>query len=347
VIFAALAVAARSAGGIFAWHVTDPHIDPFYTAGAPTSNCYCRAHKKCPARPSSASCQAGGSGGAGIFGDAEADCETPQNLLTSSLAYASEMKPAVPIVLFTGDFCAYMLETPCNNSAQGVTPGSSRYGLLECITDAYNSVKAAFPNALVLPSLGNHDTVVLEYAPGKSAAAFASSEAMNWLYAPVADLWAQPQSIGCSNNPKRKDLFSCAEANRTLLLGGYYATRLSLGTMHVTVLSLNTNYWSLDSNPALADTKGEAYLLGQGMFDWAESQLAQAAVRGDKAIILGHIPPVSCASKDACHAFFFRFCSRNLITPSLPHSLTPSLLGNVGPLCSTKVCGWQASTSAG
>lgn len=225
-----------------------------------------------------------------MFGNAEADCESPQSLFASSLTHAKNVKPGVPIVLFTGDFCAYMLETPCNNSAPILDPGSSRFQIVDCITKSYADVKTAFPKALVLPSFGNHDTVVLEYAPGKSAAAFAGSETMKWLYGPMADLWARFDAIGCSNDRPNQP-FSCSEAHATLLLGGYYASRLSFGALNVTVLSLNTNYWSLESNPAVADPKGEAYLLGERMFNWAESELAGAAERGDKALILGHIPP--------------------------------------------------------
>jgi hypothetical protein len=111
---------------ILVWHITDPHIDPFYRAGTPTEACYCRPHALCPARPESASCAPGASGGSGPFGNAEADCETPEDLFTSSLQHAATVSAAADLVLFTGDFCAYMLETPCNNSAAGLDPGSSR-----------------------------------------------------------------------------------------------------------------------------------------------------------------------------------------------------------------------------
>ena len=42
---------------ILAWHITDPHVDPFYTQGVPTKGCTCRSHALCPARPSSTSCK--------------------------------------------------------------------------------------------------------------------------------------------------------------------------------------------------------------------------------------------------------------------------------------------------
>jgi hypothetical protein len=61
--------------------------------------------------------------------------------------------------------------------------------------------------------------------------------------------------------------------------------------LNVTVLSLNTNYWSLESNPALEDPKGDAHKIGEEQFAWAESQLEAAASRGDRAMVLGHIPP--------------------------------------------------------
>ena len=160
---AAAPAASESDGRILAWHITDPHVDPFYTEGAPTEACYCRSHELCPARPSSASCTPSPSGASGPFGNAEADCETPELLFASSLQHAAAVAPAADLVLFTGDFCAYMLETPCVASASGLEPGASRTGLLACIASAYAAVKTEFQNALVLPSLGNHDTVVMEY----------------------------------------------------------------------------------------------------------------------------------------------------------------------------------------
>ena len=198
----------------------------------------------------------------GLFGNAEADCETPENLFTSSLQYAAAANADADFVLFTGDFCAYMLETPCQASASGLEPGSSRAGLLGCIRSAYAGVRAAFPNSLVLPALGNHDTVVMpyEYDGGTaSAAVFTGSAEMAWLYAAVADLWAQPDAVGCTATAAAASAaddvplfsnFSCAEVRRTLLLGGYFATRRSYARINVTVLSLNTNYWSLASNDA-------------------------------------------------------------------------------------------------
>ena len=292
-------------GRILAWHITDPHVDPFYRAGTPTESCYCRSHTLCPARPESASCVPSpsvgdreGTSGAGPFGNAEADCETPEELFASSLQHAAVVAPAAELVLFTGDFCAYMLETPCDNSATGTQPGSSRAGLLGCISSAYGGVRAAFPKAVVLPSFGNHDTVVMEY-DGGSGAVFTGSEQMQWLYSAAADLWATPAAIGCTATTdgdmySGSDLdFSCTEARRTLLLGGYFATRLPYAALNLTVLSLNTNYWSVESNFALRNVSSEAYQLGGGMLAWAKQHLAGAAARGDKVMVLGHIPPHS------------------------------------------------------
>lgn len=295
--------------GIPVWHVTDPHTDPFYTPGVPAEGCYCRAHEKCPARPSSSSCaiRSASNNTAGTFGNAEADCETPQLVLDSALQQAQRVQPSVPFVIHGGDFCAYMLETPCNNSAPDdpLEQGSSKYGLLSCLRNGYSNVRTAFPKSLVLPVLGNHDTVVLPYGKGKSGAVFAGSAEMKWLYETIAKQWGTPESIGCvrTRTSGAASNFSCAEAQRTLLLGGYYATRLrsyilraSQGAdesdgVNVTVLGLNTNYWSAESNPAVADTSGEPYAIGEGMFEWALQHIKDAAGRGDKVLVLGHIPP--------------------------------------------------------
>ena len=41
---------AAPVGRIRAWHITDPHVDPFYRAGTPTEGCYCRC-VVCARRP--------------------------------------------------------------------------------------------------------------------------------------------------------------------------------------------------------------------------------------------------------------------------------------------------------
>lgn len=175
---------------------------------------------------------------------------------------------------------------------------SKRAGLLNCIAAGYTAVRAAFPHSLVLPSLGNHDTVVMEYDGGQSSAAvFTGSKEMAWLYTAVADLWAKPEATGCTadvhtrkgaqtaaaaaaSSPSRSSYsnnFSCAEVRRTLLIGGYFATRRSYPKLNMTIISLNTNYWSLDSNVALRNVSSEAYMLGDGMLEWAKGHLAAAA----------------------------------------------------------------------
>jgi hypothetical protein len=145
-------------------------------------------------------------------------------------------------------------------SRQGA-PGSSQYDLLQCITEGYSAVARAFPSVAVLPMLGNHDTVVMDYpnadGTNSSAAVFVGTAAMQWLYAPVAKLWARPERIGCTAGGE----FSCSAARRTLLRGGYYAARLpelgGAGNVNVTVIALNTNYWAPD-NVAMSNPYGEA-----------------------------------------------------------------------------------------
>ena len=85
---------------------------------------------------------------------------------------------------------------------------------------------------------------------------------MQWLYQAIADQWATPASIACDAGTEGQ--FTCTEARRTLLLGGYYATRIpdlgggsGGGPLNLTVLGLNTNYWSLESNEALGESRRE------------------------------------------------------------------------------------------
>ena len=84
--------------------------------------------------------------------------------------------------------------------------------------------------------------VVMEYGGGDSAAVFGGTAQMAWLYSAAADLWAIPPAIGCSagGGDVGGDDFSCAEARRTLLLGGYFATRVpKAGT------ATSTSFWTI------------------------------------------------------------------------------------------------------
>jgi hypothetical protein len=213
------------------------------------------------------------------------------------------VQPSVPFILHGGDFCAFMLETPCLANATAGLPGSAEYNLLHCVLDGYAAVQNGFPNVPTVPVLGNHDTVVMEYGiHGKKGAVFASSERMKWLYEPLAKAWATPNSIGCieaGDDQETASNFTCVEARRTILLGGYYATRIANvgdgkgSANNVVILALNNNYWSSISNPAIENVTGKAYQIGQGMMDWAQQQVTQASLRGDKVMIVAHIPPYS------------------------------------------------------
>lgn len=288
---ASLASSRASATPLRAWWIADPHVDPFYTPGAPGEACYCRTKASCPARPSSDACVASadvfkGNDTARPFGNAESDCETSPRVLESALAFAKETTVDPSFVLHSGDFCAYMLETPCDGSAAQGAPGSSEAGLLRCLRDGYAATRRAFPKAPALPVLGNHDTVVLPNGAGRpDAALFGPTEEMAWLYGPLAELWAKPDAIGCSRGGE----FSCAEANKTIREAGYYGTRLLWPGVNVTFLAINTNYWATDNAALLPGSEAEA--LGEAIFAWAVAAVGRASARGDRVAILGHVPP--------------------------------------------------------
>ena len=127
-MLAATAASAPTAShDIRAWFFTDPHTDPQYTPGAPAEGCYCRDTRRCPARPGGAHCAVDApwravNNTAQVFGNGEANCETPLAVLYASLAHALALAPDVPLVFHGGDFCAYMEETPCDSSAPQVRP---------------------------------------------------------------------------------------------------------------------------------------------------------------------------------------------------------------------------------
>jgi sphingomyelin phosphodiesterase acid-like 3 len=75
-----------------------------------------------------------------------------------------------------------------------------------------------------------------------------------------------------------------ADENTTFASKGYFARRYP--TLSLTILVLNTLIWSLDLSPAIAT--GQDPL---GQFAFAGDTVTAARARGDKVIILSHIPP--------------------------------------------------------
>jgi endopolyphosphatase len=88
------------------------------------------------------------------------------------------------------------------------------------------------------------------------------------------------------------------------LKGGYYYREIV--SNQLAVLSLNTNYWSLE-NTAVSDCS-ENSSEGSRHFVWLNQKLELLKRRGMKVYLLGHVPPVDSTSnplyKPSCYTHF-------------------------------------------
>lgn len=244
------------------WHITDLHLDPYYRPWAPSGQgCYCEMHHQCPRVP--VHCRFSMDHAAGIFGNSEGNCATPERLFASALAWVNSTTRthAQPLVLLTGDFA----EAGASYSCGPDSPAKDQ--IVGLIAMAFDGVRKALPNAKVFGCLGNHDS-----APGD---VFDGGDGMAWLYQNLTEkIWAP-------------ELAGDAAARATVLRGGYYCLEALPG---LRVLAINTNYWT-PLNPLLQNTSSAAFAEGLRMMVWMESCLDAAALAGDKVYLLGHIPP--------------------------------------------------------
>ena len=251
-----------------AWHLTDPHVDPYYVVDSNADGCYCETAKscarigaKCDVLPSNDTHRAA------PFGNSEGNCATPQSLYGSVVNFMAKTAPNAKSVYFTGDFAEAGAPYPCAPGDSGQTQ------LLDIIKWDYATLNAAFagtPGAspAVFGCLGNHDS-----SPGDI---YLGTEAMQWLYANLSASWSPFLSVA---------------AQATMQYGGWYATRPA-ATPGLVVVALNVNYW-VNQNPTAKTNGSEAWLMGQAQFEWLNATLLDAEARGEKVHMLGHQPPLS------------------------------------------------------
>ena len=259
-----LGVPAALAAVVAIPHVTDVHIDPFYVRNAIADGCYCETHASCARMPASCVVTNDPGKAAGAFGMSEADCATPPALWDSALGFLEGLNSAAPFTVFTGDFGEAGLSAACSPSGP-----TARENIVANIAKAMDGVRSAFAGVPVYGVLGNHDT-----APGD---VFDGTAEMAWLYSSLLD------SFGSS-------FAGDSPALASLLKGGWYSTLSPVAGLRI--VALNTNYFTV-LNPLLSNRTSAASLLGESQFAFLNASLAAAAARGERVLLLGHIPPSS------------------------------------------------------
>jgi hypothetical protein len=255
-----------SDSSFFVWHITDVHVDPWYTVDSDARKCYCETVNSCPRMGPHCTITNDTASQAEPWGNSEGNCATPRILFQSAAEFMRRTQ-STPAVYFTGDFA----EAGASASCQFKTGETAQQQILDIIAWDWGYLKQQLPHAKVLGSLGNHDS-----APGDVF--YGGNEngdgKQSWEYNNLTALWG-------------KELDGNPSGLQSLKRGGYYSTVVA---PNLTVISLNINYW-VEQNPQASANGSSAEAEGQYMMSWLQAELDKAETAGRAVHILGHQPP--------------------------------------------------------
>jgi len=192
-------------------------------------------------------------------------------LFEAALADAQTRLAAPDFVVFPGDFVVHRLERKVKAAKADATDATVAEAAETISLFVADRLRAAFPDAPILPALGNTDSACGDYRTEPGGGYLAATFPM------------VRQLVG----EARLD----PDAEATWLAGGYYAAaHPTLGNTRFVVLNnilWSTKYENRCGTGAAAgdDAPGEA------MLAWLEWQLYAASLSGDHIWLVYHIPP--------------------------------------------------------
>ncbi|VEN41644.1 unnamed protein product [Callosobruchus maculatus] len=147
---------------------------------------------------------------AGVYGN-YAKCDIPWSFFMETVKHINSTEKDIDMIYFTGDIIDHTIWK------------SNRDENAQLITNVFKTLKETFPNAIVLPVLGNHEAAPLDTYPPPSVQEEQPDFSQEWLYDLVADLW-KPWLNETSLETVRKQ--------------GYYAHTF---TSKLKIIALNNN----------------------------------------------------------------------------------------------------------
>jgi len=226
-------------------HLSDTHWDPDYLEGA-MADC---GDPLCCRRESGVAYSE--SQKAGRWGDYR-KCDTPLRTIEAMYKHIA-MHHSIDLIYWTGDLPPHDIWK------------QSRHGNVEVVRRTARQLREHFPGVMVLPALGNHESVPVDSFPQPSVT---GDPGMSWLYSALVEEWGEWVGEG---------------HNWTIKHGAYYSVSASPG---LRVISLNMNYCMNKNLWLLLDSNDPADELL-----WLIFELQLAELKGEKVHILGHIPP--------------------------------------------------------
>ena len=230
------------------WQISDLHVDPFYSLQGD-------AFQMCHSDNRSTATDAPSTGEYGNY-----SCDAPYALVKSALENMRFIYDDPDFILWTGDASPHYDD-----------PRLQWDGLFSILKNLTLLIHDAFPDTLILPALGNHDTFPNYEYPEEG-------EGFYGRYLDRA-LWSY---------------LIPASAHATFSYAGYYSTNLSASLI---AIILNTNLY-LTENPIGSNASDPG-----GQFTWLEDQLQLAEEEDMHVYIAAHSPP-GFFERNTDHPFF-------------------------------------------
>ncbi|RGP79085.1 ppn1-vacuolar endopolyphosphatase [Fusarium longipes] len=231
-------------------HITDFHPDEFYKAHTSTAQGIA-CHR--------------GEGPAGLYGAETTDCDSPLELVNSTLDWIrTHVKDDIDFVVWTGDTARHDSDEKRPRSSSQVLDMNRK--IAKKVVKTFSDDGAlAIP---VIPTFGNNDFLPHNiFYPGPN----------KWLQA-YSSIWRR---------------FIPEEQRHSFGFGGWFEVEVIPNKL--SVISLNTMYF-FDRN---AGVDGCAIPSEPGFkhMEWLSVQLQRLRDRGMKAILVGHVPPARTRNK--------------------------------------------------
>ncbi|XP_073532054.1 cyclic GMP-AMP phosphodiesterase SMPDL3A [Phyllobates terribilis] len=217
------------------WHISDLHLDfSYHLTDDHTKVCL--------------SSKGVNASSPGIFGDFM--CDSPYELILSSIQYIKTSGQKVDFMIWTGDSPPHVPASELSTKM-----------VIDVIGNMTSTIRGLLPDILVFPALGNHDYWPQDQLP------LSGSE----VYTAVAEFWKP---------------WLCEEALSTFRKGGYYSQiyKLNGSSPPLRIISLNTNLYYSPNKETVNITDPADQL------EWLEETLKYSRQNNEKVYIIAHVP---------------------------------------------------------
>lgn len=228
-------------GGKF-WHITDIHLDTIYSPSGDRAN-FCR----------------NSSFGSSVMDSGDYQCDSPLLLFKSAVRAMSLFEPDPEFILWTGDSNPHWKE-----DLDGKAGPDYPY-IWKNLKTIHKILANYFPNATIIPVLGNHDAF-----PADSFPSYENSTETTNIYTD----YLKNGTLGDFITGSSRDTFKKC---------GYYSRDVVTSkNTNIKLINLNTNIYY--NNPLASG------LDPCGQLDWLEEELNNAKT-SDHVYIAAHVPP--------------------------------------------------------